>query len=524
MLAVAAVLLLRDYHVGPSGDDANPGTAERPWRTLTRVNAVDLEPGDRVLLEGGAVFRGGLVLEAEDAGTRERPVVVGSTGRGRAVLEAPGTAILVRDAGGMIVRDLVLRGSRKGDGLCVVNELPGAAKLDFVRIENVEASGFLRRGIGIDGAAKDGSKSGFRDVRIAGCTVRDNVYYGIQVAGPHDPKSDAYAHADVAVVGCRAHDNPGDPEYRENHSGNGIQLGEVDGGLIEGCVAWNNGALCNSPAGGPVGIWAWSSRRVTIRFCESYGNRTGAASVDGGGFDFDGGVSDSVLEFNYSHGNDGAGLMVYSFKDAPHRCENNVVRFNVSEDDGRHKGYAGIYVGQHGDRVKGVEVSHNTVFVRPSPRGTPRAVWVHDAEDVRFRNNALVTEGGAALLHAEGALKDVVFQGNAWWSSGGPVVLRWGERVHATLEAWREASGQERRDGRATGLFADPRFEAPGKGGTVGDPAKLPTLAAYRLRPGSPLIDAGLPLEGALRDFAGVAIPRGRAADVGAFEFVPEGR
>jgi hypothetical protein len=509
VLAFAAAILLQDYHVSPAGDDSNPGTAERPWKSLARVNAADLRPGDRVRLEGGKVHRGGLVLEAEDAGTREKPVAVGSYGTGRAVIEAEETAVLVRNAGGVVVRDLVLRGSRKGDGVRFANELPGAAKLDFVRIENVEASGFLRRGIGIDGAAKDRSKSGYRDVRIAGCVARDNVYYGIQVAGPYDTASDAYAHADVAIVDCRAHDNPGDPAFLKNHSGNGIQMGEVDGGLIERCVAWNNGSLCNSPEGGPVGIWAWSSNRVTIQYCESYGNRTGAASVDGGGFDFDGGVSNSVMQYNYSHGNDGAGLMVYSFKDAPHRCENNVVRFNVSEDDGRHKGYAGIYVGQHGDRVKGVEIVHNTVFVRPSPRGTPRAVWVHDVEDVRFRNNVFVTERGAALLHAEGGLKDVSFQGDAWWSSGGACVLRWGGRAYGSLEAWREGAG----------LWADPRFEAPGKGGTVGDPRKL---TAYRLRQDSPLIDAGLPLAGPLKDLAGTAVPQGKAPDPGAFEFIPD--
>jgi hypothetical protein len=140
MLSVLVAVVLHDYHVSPTGDDANPGTAERPWKSLARVNALDLEPGDRVLLEGGKVFPGGLVLGAEDGGTREKPVTIGSYGTGRAVIEAEETAVLVRNAGGVVVRDLVFRGSRKGDGVRFANELPGAAKLDFVRIENVEAS------------------------------------------------------------------------------------------------------------------------------------------------------------------------------------------------------------------------------------------------------------------------------------------------------------------------------------------------------------------------------------------------
>ncbi len=513
---------LHDYHVSPRGHDGYPGTADLPWKTLAKVNSIDLEPGDRVRLEGGKVFKGGLVLEASDAGTREKPVTIGSYGTGRAVIEAEETAVVVRNAGGVVVRDLVLKGARKGDGVRFENDLAGGKKLEFVRIENVEASGFLRRGIAVDGAAKDKSKSGFRDVRISGCVARDNFYYGIQVTGPHDVNSAEYAHADVSIVDSRAHDNPGDPDYNKNHSGNGIQLGEADGGLIERCVAWNNGAKCGATGGGPVGIWAYAANRVTIQYCESYDNRTGAAAVDGGGFDFDGGVSNSVMQYNYSHGNDGAGLMVYSFEGAPHRSENNVVRFNVSEDDGRNKSYAGIYIGQHGDRVRGVEVYHNTVFVRPSHRGKPRAVWVHDAEDVLFRNNIFVTEGGATLVHAEGGLKEVLFQGNAYWASGGPFVLSWLGRAHASLGAWRGASKQERLDGKDVGRFADPLLFAAGKGGKVGDPAKLRSLSAYRLRAGSPLIDAGLGVQ-PMKDMAGLDVPSGRAPDLGAFEWV-EGR
>lgn len=508
MIPILVLAALHDYYVSPSGHDEYLGTMQQPWKTPARVSRAELKPGDRVLFEGGKTFKGGLVLDASDAGTREKPVTIGSYGEGKAVLEVEETAILVKNAGGIVVRDLILRGARKGDGVRFENDRPGAVKLELVRIENVEASGFLRRGIGIDGVATDKSKSGFRDVRISGCSVRDNVYYGIQVMGPYDVNSAAYAHADVSIVDCRAYDNPGDPDFKKNHSGNGIQLGETDGGLIDRCSAWNNGAKCGSTGGGPVGIWAWSANRVTIQNCESYENRTGPAAVDGGGFDFDGGVSNSVMQHNYSHGNDGAGFMVYSFEGAPHRTENNIVRFNVSEGDGRNKSYAGIYVGQHGDRVRGVEVYHNTVVVRPSDRGKPRAAWVHDAEDVSFRNNVFVTEGGATLVQAEGSLKEVWFQGNAYWTSGGAFALRWLDKPYASLGAWRGATKQERLEGKDVGRLADPLFVGAGKGGT-----------AYRLRAGSTLIDAGLPIQGPIKDMAGTDVPSGRAPDLGAFEF-----
>lgn len=46
------------YYVdSKGGDDSNDGTAEgKAFRTLDKVNALDLEPGDTVLLKKGSVF------------------------------------------------------------------------------------------------------------------------------------------------------------------------------------------------------------------------------------------------------------------------------------------------------------------------------------------------------------------------------------------------------------------------------------------------------------------------------------
>src|SRR5262249_58444901 len=49
------------YFVRAAGDDAAAGNSRASaWRSLARVNEVDLEPGDRILLEGRATFHGRL--------------------------------------------------------------------------------------------------------------------------------------------------------------------------------------------------------------------------------------------------------------------------------------------------------------------------------------------------------------------------------------------------------------------------------------------------------------------------------
>jgi hypothetical protein len=108
----------------------------------------------------------------------------------------------------------------------------------------------------------------------------------------------------------RAFDNSGDPNDVVKNSGSGIVLGSVNNATIERSLAYNNGWLCTAPEG-PVGIWTYDSNNVTIQFNESHHNRTGGPA-DGGGFDLDQNTSNSRLQYNYSHDNEGAGFLLYT--------------------------------------------------------------------------------------------------------------------------------------------------------------------------------------------------------------------
>src|SRR5262245_42054512 len=216
-----------DYHVSAAGDDARDGTAPgRAWRTVARANRQALRPGDRLLFRGGDAFEGNLVVKANGAPSAASPIVIGSYGRGKATIRAgSGTGVACENIGGLVVRDLIVEGegrrTNKGSGVSILNTLPGGRRLAFVRVENVEARGLGKYGIAVGGWAADGGRSGFRDVRISGCRASDNAYAGIHVFGRHDFFAKTYCHRDVAVVDCVAHDNPGDPAFLENHSGNG---------------------------------------------------------------------------------------------------------------------------------------------------------------------------------------------------------------------------------------------------------------------------------------------------------------
>ena len=86
LLGAAAVLLAvapsaaATYYVSSAGDDAAPGTSpETAWRTLGRVNAGPLRPGDRVLFRRGDRWRGQL---RPHSGAPSAPIVYSAYGEG----------------------------------------------------------------------------------------------------------------------------------------------------------------------------------------------------------------------------------------------------------------------------------------------------------------------------------------------------------------------------------------------------------------------------------------------------------
>lgn len=70
-----------------TGNDANPGSAAQPWRSLARVQtALDagaIRAGDRVLFARGSIFEGRLSLNAAVGGTASAPITFGAYGAGK---------------------------------------------------------------------------------------------------------------------------------------------------------------------------------------------------------------------------------------------------------------------------------------------------------------------------------------------------------------------------------------------------------------------------------------------------------
>ncbi len=404
------------------GDDSNTGSSEtQPWRSIDRVNAAQLLPDDSVWFRADQTFSGNLCLTDVRQSSRHTPsvVTIGSYGSGRATIDAgSGAGFIAKNRGGLHLVNLNFVGAgaskNTSSGILFINTLPGNVKFADIRIHRVDVSGFKYSGINLVAQPTDMSWSGFRDVTITNTTSHDNGDAGISCIGAWNPDQKGYAHANFYLGNCSAYRNAGIPG-KGSHSGSGIVLAQVDGAIIEYCRAYENGSLNDYEGGGPVGIWAWDANRVVIQFNESHHNRTGS-SKDGAGFDLDGGVTNSVVQYNHSHDNDGAGYLLAQFEGA-RPFYGNVLRYNLSVNDGRRNRYGGIHLWSTGANggITDTTVYANRIYTAQSAHGNPAAVDCSSKaiRNICFYNNCFQTDGKAILVRGE-TNRNAVFEGNSF--------------------------------------------------------------------------------------------------------------
>ena len=320
----------RNYYISNRGSDDNDGSRETPWATIAQLNNVQLNAGDSVFFKGGQVFTGSLLLNGIQA-RAEQPVVITSYGTGKAVIHSSDTlAISLSESQFVYISRLALAGSGRktgntSDGLAVVNSR-------HIRLDSLTVRGYQHAGLGIYSSSY---------VHVSHVHAFENGYAGISVQGEYGSKEKS---RHIYIEYCTAENNPGSPAILNNHSGSGIVAGCSTGVLIEYCTATNNGWDMPRKGNGPVGIWAYECDSVVIQHCISYRNRTSKGGDDGGGFDLDGGVTNSVIQYCLSYENEGSGFGLFQYAGAS-EWSNNTVRYNVSENDGAvSAAQAGVYI------------------------------------------------------------------------------------------------------------------------------------------------------------------------------------
>lgn len=493
------------YYVSNTGSDANDGRSPTTaWQTIAKVNAQTwLIPNTRVLFKGNITFIG--TLTPNNGLSPSSPLVFGSF-NGRATITpsaAANNGFTGLNIAGYVVRDIDFAGlgAGAGTGILANNTQAGNTKLAGISFINCSVTNFGSDGLNIGGS--NGS-SGFTTVLVDSCAVFSNIGGGISAYGT-GPLT--IAHTNVTYTNCLAFSN----------TKNGILMGNVQNGLIHLCECYSCGA---SSLVGPVGIWFYDCTNSIIQFCESYNQLTGN-TLDGCGFDLDGGCVNCTVQYCYSHGNKGAGFLIYT-NVGLQPVTGSTIRYCISENDGSvSAAYGGITIATDGPANTGNAIYNNTIYQNLASRAciklAPGTVTGRVANNIFFTTQATGFLIDASNLNQSGML----FTGNNYWPTGG-FQIKWNNVTYTSLATWQAAfTTQEKIGAASVALNVDPLLTSAGSGGTVHGYVKgLPT--AYLLQSGSPMKNAGLDLNAqfgisvGLIDYYSNTIPVGSAHSVGA--------
>lgn len=488
-----------------AGSDANSGTSSgSAWQSLAKAGQLTLGPGDRLLFRAGQRWSGQLTVQG--AGTAGSPAVVSSYGDGaKPVIDGQGrfdAAVRISNVHDFIVDGLEV--TNYSDDTSVYRSgvnlyAKDAGKLSNVTLRNLDIHG--TNGKGGHSVAAAGLLISIRGNQVP--TYFDNLVveqneisrigsYGIIMWSTWSrrngmtslyPAETGIPDSEVVTwtpsVGVRIRDN-----HIHDVTGGGITPMHTKGAVIEGNRVERAVRGRTKPTGGNVGIWWQGNDDIVVQRNEVSYTGFNGPGTDGHGFDNDADNSRSLVQYNYSHHNDGGFFLAVSFLGAPSR--DTLVRYNISEDDGYEAMAASTETANTSFVNNTIYTTNRVVTVEPPLSGAgkypfERVVRLYNnAAGVTVRNNMFVNLANASFDTKNG----VIYDHNLYWGADQPKT----GNDHAPVKA-------------------DPKLAAPGSGDPLG----------YRPLDGSPVFDAGVSIEGAQSDYAGVAIPDA-APDLGAYQ------
>lgn len=478
LLFVALLLFsscqMNKYYIDKdNGDDTNSGRSpKKAWATIGKVNSSVFQEGDEILFRGGQSFEGTILLDSINGEPSEKEVTISSFGQGKAVIMGmDSSALVASNCNYLNIHNLEFKGSgrKKGNTTSGIIIKCGSN----IQIDSVTVSGFQKSGVEIIDA---------ENVSITRVHAFENGMVGIRIGSVyHNPFK--LISKNIYIGYCTTENNPGDPTVFYNHSGSGIIVSGTDSALVEYCLAKNNGWDQPWKGNGPIGIWAFHSNHIIIQHCISHSNKSNPKGLDGGGFDFDGGVTNSIMQYNLTYNNMGPGYGLYQYPGAK-QWENNIVRYNISVNDGTEIDSCGLQLWN--GQTKGPEMKNAHIY-----------------------NNIFYNDFGRAVNYKSGNVPGLQYWNNIFVSKQEPIYGIHSQSVFNNNLYWRFGEQLENKNEDKNGIFANPMLVLPDPILLqLEDPAKLKELKFFKLLPGSPCLRKGMSIqENGGFDFWGNPLP-----------------
>lgn len=359
-----------------AGNDANSGnSSDLPWKTLAKLQAVSLNPGDCILLKRGGVYPGELEIKGtgmpdqriyvEAYGDGEKPHIIGK--------DSSMYAVRVHNSDYLTLRNIAITNQGKErlarrTGLKIECKDYGVSHhivIDSVDINDVNGSLVKEKGGGSGILIENGGKdviSVFDSLTIQNCRISRCSRNGIIWSGYFD-RQNWHPSKHTLIKGNLIEEVPGD--------------GIVPIGCDSTLICYN--VMRNCPAILPeteaaAGIWPWSCDNTIIEFNEVSDHK---APWDAQGFDSDWNCTNTVIRYNYSHDNEGGMVLICNSGDASSDYNigniGTIISYNISINDAirTRKTRVGTFSPtiHIAGPVKHTSISRNLIYIPGKPEG-----------------------------------------------------------------------------------------------------------------------------------------------------------
>lgn len=457
------------YFDSVSGSDENTGTDESsPKRTVSAAQALIESAGDtptQLLFKAGCEFDGKFTITGHTA-AEETPLIVSSYGVTEAApypiftgeadteimrIEAPNTRITgLEFTGAAATRAILIYSGIAGAFSNIViadnymhdinfnwtlEDAPEEADMALLTEEEVQKvcpdsrSGYGTGGIGTSHHSSELiGPTWFENMWISGNVIERVARGGMFLSAGwarrpgwewgankyHSDEVGYYPNRNVYVVGNTVRYTGGD----------GIVLLHTDGGYIEGNTVYHaqflgRNADTSGQAAYNVAIWSHSCNNVVYQYNEAAYTHKRNNAGDGQGFDIDIGNRNIIFRYNYSHHNEGGGILI---------CNRSVADVFYNADGTKITDEDGLPVMERRyTQMENINVLNN-VFAYND-------LWVFNiagpSDGLKFFNNTVLLDGERQtyLLFSEDMAntgvpaKNWTFSNNIFWQAKKQTVL-----------------------------------------------------------------------------------------------------
>lgn len=502
LFAAPAFAVNTTYYVDASGgSDGNAGTTEAAaWKTLAKVNATTFSQGDKILLRAGESWVE--QLKPKGSGVSGNPITIGTYGEGpRPIIDgrnvayarAGAAAVLLQSVSYWTVSGLevtndngtnnvgtVAKPGQNRSGIVVYNTSGKTRSGIIIRDNYVHdvngcfvctgANPQTNGGIAVIADVMNGLSNGGSS--FAGVQILDNVVERVGRTGiVFNDYSTGFLFYFVAqnmlsksvtIAGNQLKDIEGDGIILSGSIDNLIEYNRIDtAGLV---------TVAGTTQPGTVGMFIAKTTNSIMQFNEVSGVRHNV--VDGQAYDVDLLAYNSVVQYNYSHDNEGGMILLMG---GLFSGSNATVRYNLSVNDAFVTN--GVFTLSSG-LLSGAKIYNNTAYIAPglASRPTFQLGWDGDNNNTwTFQNNVIVNHGSGAWEQPNGR----------------------GTTISHNLIFGNHTAGEPADPFKIT---VDPQMFAP----LAVAPEGLDAVAGYGLLPSSPAVGTGAFITGnGERDYFG---------------------